>query len=232
MTLKAVFLDAGRTLVTERTSRAAMYAAAGRRRGLEVEDEFMARCMSDARRQLPRVLNGAFRYSEAWFEAFIQSIFVGRLGLAEAELPELQAELLACFSDPGQFRLYQDSRELLVELARSRLFVGILSNWSERLEELFEGLGVADLVDGFVVSSLVRAEKPEPAIFQEALDLAGVPASEALHAGDEPELDYAGARSAGLRAILVDHADACRDFVGERVTSLADLRARILQEAT
>ena len=38
--------------------------------------------------------------------------------------------------------------------------------------------------------------------------------------------------SGAMRRILVDHADACRDFVGERVTSLADLRARILQEAT
>lgn len=230
MTLKAVFLDAGRTLVTERSSRAALYADAAQQRGLDIDEARMARCMSDARHQLPRVLNGAFRFSETWFEAFIQFIFVERLGLAEADLPELTAELLARFSDPREFRLYPDSRELLADLARSGLFVGILSNWSERLEELFEGLGIADAVDGFVVSSIVRAEKPEAAIFEAALELAGVPASAALHAGDEPELDYAGARAAGLRAILVDHDRSRPDFAGERVTSLAELRARILKE--
>jgi len=232
MTLKAVFLDAGRTLITERSSRARLYADAARRRGLAVDDEIMASCMAEARAQLPRISNGAFRFSEAWFRDFIREIFVERLGLPVAQLPKLQAELSARFSDPREFRLYPDSRELLEDLARWGLFVGVLSNWSERLEELMGGLGLGGVVDGFVVSAVVGREKPEPAIFGAALELAGVRPDEALHAGDEPELDYAGARAAGMRAILVDHAGRHPDFVGERVTSLAALRATILEEVT
>lgn len=231
MSLKAVFLDAGRTLITERSDRAALYGRAARRCGLSIDDAQMAKCMTAAIRELPREIDGAFRFSEAWFREFIRSIFVGRFGLAEVRLPDLQAELQKLFSDPREFRLYPDSRELLAGLARSGLFVGILSNWSERLEELCEGLGIRGLVDGFVVSSIVRAEKPEPAIFAAALELAGVAPDEALHAGDEPELDYAGARAAGLRAILVDHDGSRSDFAGERVTSLAELGARIRAEA-
>lgn len=208
-----------------------MYAESARARGIDVTDDEMAACMSAAREELPRICGAAFRFSEAWFRAFIRVIFVERLGLAETSLPDLQSELLRSFSDPAEFRLYPDSRELLNALQRSGLFVGVLSNWSERLEELCEGLGIAEFVDGFVVSSSVRSEKPEPAIFGTALRMAGVRPDEALHAGNDPVLDYAGARAVGMRAILVDHDGLQPDFAGERVTSLADLRARILSEA-
>jgi putative hydrolase of the HAD superfamily len=42
------------------------------------------------------------------------------------------------------------------------------------------------------------AAKPESAIFEEAVKRAGVAPFEALHVGDHPELDIAGAKAAGL----------------------------------
>ena len=49
-------------------------------------------------------------------------------------------------------------------------------------------------------------EKPEPAIFELALTRLGVEPHEALHVGDHPEKDAAGALAVGMRAVLVDRS--------------------------
>ena len=48
------------------------------------------------------------------------------------------------------------------------------------------------------------ARKPDPAIFEGALELAGCEPQEALHVGDTAEEDVTGARAAGIRSLLLD----------------------------
>ena len=48
------------------------------------------------------------------------------------------------------------------------------------------------------------ARKPEPGIFAAALSEADCRPAEALHVGDTPEEDLAGARAAGIRCLLID----------------------------
>jgi len=59
------------------------------------------------------------------------------------------------------------------------------------------------LLHGVVTSSEFGARKPDPSIFAGALELAGVPAAKALHVGDSLEDDVAGARAAGIEAVLM-----------------------------
>ena len=59
--------------------------------------------------------------------------------------------------------------------------------------------------------------KPDPAIFAPALELAGCAPSEALHVGDRPEEDLAGAEAAGIRGLLIDRNG------GGGITSLAEI---------
>ena len=75
MAIDALFLDVGGTLLRERRSRPAIYADAARAHGVEVADARMLALMRAAHEALPRVLNGAYRYSDPWFEAFIGRIF-------------------------------------------------------------------------------------------------------------------------------------------------------------
>ena len=66
---------------------------------------------------------------------------------------------------------------------------------------------VEDLFDAIVDSSEVGMRKPNPAIFLHALDLlGGVAPASAVFLDDAPG-NVAGARRAGLHAILVDPAD-------------------------
>ena len=82
--------------------------------------------------------------------------------------------------------------------------------------------GLLELVDGVVSSAAAGAAKPAPAVFERALELAGVAAADALHVGDSLDNDVAGARAAGIRPLL-SCADG-RPPVG--VEAIRDARSR------
>ncbi len=48
--------------------------------------------------------------------------------------------------------------------------------------------------------------KPDRRAFEQVADELGVPAAACLFVGDDPQRDVAGARAAGMRAVLVDPA--------------------------
>jgi REG-2-like HAD superfamily hydrolase len=228
MALRAVFLDVGNTLLREEPSRFAQYALAAAEEGLQVPEERMRALMVEAHHALPREIDGAWRYTDPWFEHYIRFIFHGRLGLAEARLAPLSTRLFARFSDPAMFRVHAGGFELLANLRRAGLAIGIVSNWSPRLPPLLERLDLARQVDFVLCSAIERLEKPDQAIFERALRLAGVAPEEALHAGDHPEKDIAGARAVGLRAALVDHAgDATAVPDAHLVRDLGELAALV-----
>jgi len=141
MPIQAVTLDAGGTLLCEVPSRSQIYAQAARRRGLEVTEAAMSQWMHRTHDLVPLRQNGEFRYSDAWFRAFIEQIFCVGLGLGRDQLPALQEELFDRFGDPGTFRLFPGAEPLLRGLRDRGIRVGIVSNWGPRLESLVEGLG-------------------------------------------------------------------------------------------
>ena len=48
------------------------------------------------------------------------------------------------------------------------------------------------------------AAKPDPRLFEAALELADCDPADAVHVGDSPDKDVAGAEAAGVRALLID----------------------------
>lgn len=225
--LAAVLLDAGGTLLRERRSRAALYAEVARAAGLAMDEERMSAWMYRTHAELPRSLDGHFRYSRAWFAAFIRRIFVDGLGLPPGALGGVRQALFERFSDPASFTLLPGAAELVAGLAARGLRVGVVSNWSEALPGLLEGLGLARHLDFVVVSALESCEKPEPEIFERALARAGVPAARALHAGDDFGRDVQGARAAGILPVLVGPAALPPGESCERVDDLWALARRI-----
>jgi putative hydrolase of the HAD superfamily len=230
--LQAVLLDVGGTLLTEEPPRAAIYAEVARARGLDVRDDAMRGLMARTHDALPRVLDGAYRYSDRWFEAFIERIFVAELGLHAARLPGVTAELFTRFESAATFRLRPGCRELLAGCRARGLALGAVSNWSARLPRVLAAVGIANAFDAVACSALERCEKPDPALFRTALDRLGVAPGAALHAGDHPRNDGYGARAAGVGAVLVDHAGRLAADPGARgfprVGGLPELRDRIL----
>ena len=112
---------------------------------------------------------------------------------------------------------------VLRQLRQRGVKVGVLSNtlWPRTWhEDVFRRDGVLDLIDGAVYSSEIDWAKPHPEAFRAAM--AAVGASEptrCVFVGDRPWDDIYGAKSVGMRAVLVPHsevptfADAAPDAV-------------------
>lgn len=123
-----------------------------------------------------------------------------------------------------RFRAYPDAAPAL-RAARGRgLRAVCVSNWDCSLPRVLQRCGLAELLDGVVPSAVAGARKPSPAIFERALSVAGCAPDEAVHVGDTPEEDVAGARAAGVAAVLIErHARAGADPGAGGVPRIASL---------
>jgi len=116
------------------------------------------------------------------------------LGLSPEESNELAGD--ACESwhvDPAVLAL--------VQRARTRFQVAMLSNATEVLEEkLQHTFGIIELFDPIINSAHVGIAKPDPAIYRETLRRLGVDAGEVLFVDDRAE-NVAAAANLGIHVI-------------------------------
>jgi putative hydrolase of the HAD superfamily len=124
--------------------------------------------------------------------------------------------------DAIRFDAYPDAVPALRQLRDRGLRLVAVSNWDYALPRVLERCGLDGLLDGAVTSAGAGARKPDPAIFEPALALAGCGPDETLHVGDTAEEDVAGARAARIRPLLLD-----RDGNGGDISSLTEIREHL-----
>lgn len=124
-----------------------------------------------------------------------------RLGVAA-----LREALLAAL----RFTSYPEVPGVLRALRAAGHPLIVVSNWDVSLHGVLADTGLAALVDGVLTSAQERVAKPDPELFARALALAEREAGGALHVGDSVEHDVAGARAAGIAAVLVDRDATAR----------------------
>jgi putative hydrolase of the HAD superfamily len=139
----------------------------------------------------------------------------GALGL---DLEELLRGLLASL----RFVAFDDARDALLAARARGARVVVVSNWDVSVLEVLEQTGLAPLLDGAVSSAAAGAAKPSPVVFEHALTLAGAGAGAAgaVHVGDSPSEDVAGALAAGITPVLIDRAGG-----GSRVPGVRTIRS-------
>jgi putative hydrolase of the HAD superfamily len=143
------------------------------------------------------------------------------LAAADVPLGPLTEALLASL----EFTPFPDAAPALKALRDRGWRLVVASNWDWSLHEVLERVGLAPLLDGVVTSAEAGASKPAPAVFERALDLAGVSAARAIHVGDSLLEDIEGARTAGVTPVLI-HRDGRNVEAGVRtISSLRELIA-------
>jgi HAD superfamily hydrolase (TIGR01549 family) len=112
-----------------------------------------------------------------------------------------------------------------LEALRSRgLKLVVVSNANGRLKHLFDRIDLTKWFDHVLDSHEWGVEKPDPRLFQIALEQSQADAATTVHVGDLYHVDVVGARSAGLReAVLFDLAGLYEGVDCPRVCSLAAL---------
>lgn len=225
--MKAVLLDAGGTLFAERLSRDELYRETLARLGRPLPLDEVARLRAELHAAMPEVFEGQARYSDGWFREYVARL-LRRLDLQED--PEaVRADLAAHYLHAESFVIHGDVLPCLEELAGAGLRLAVVSNWSAHLPALLDELRLSRWFELILPSASFGRSKPDPAIFREALRRLDLRPGEALHVGDHPVNDLAGARRAGLEALLL-----CREAgtgsgvdAGSCISSLLDLPERI-----
>lgn len=119
--------------------------------------------------------------------------------LAALDTAAVTGALLAAI----RFGAFDDARPAILAARGRGCRVIVASNWDVSLHEVLERLELAPLLDGIVTSAQVGARKPAPAVFEQALALAGSGPADAIHVGDSIDEDVAGARAAGIAPVLL-----------------------------
>ena len=226
VSLRAVFFDAGGTLVDPRPTFTELLSSTLREQGYDVSPESI-------RERLPRFaehFERAARERELWsttpersrrFWGAMYRELMEDLGFP---FPEALAErLYEVFTDPTNYHLFPDVLPTLDALQRAGLALGLISNFEEWLERLLDFLEITGYFDVRVISGMEGVEKPDPAIFELALERAGVGAAESVYVGDNVTFDIEPAAAAGMTAVLVDRWERHPEHPGTRITSMEDL---------
>jgi putative hydrolase of the HAD superfamily len=171
----------------------------------------------------------------AWAET-LAARSIGALPSLEAEIeailracgsepsPELLAELVAVENElwRGAVRLYDDTRPFIARQRSRGRRVAIVSNCSRQTRAVIAEHRLEEAVDAVVLSCDVGIAKPDPGIFEAALDAIDVPAEHAIFVDDVPEfLD--GARALGIRTVCIARDGAPGDDDHQCVGTLDDV---------
>lgn len=225
MTLETVFLDAGGVLLYPNWWRISEALAA---QGVTLSPEALIEADPPARRELDDqgVIGGTTDATRGWL--FFDLI------LAHAGMPRSEATAAAL----AELHRYHTASNLweyvpgyvvpFLERLRARgLRLVVVSNANGTLLKHMDRLDLTRRFDCVLDSADEGVEKPDPRFFEIALARSGARKETTIHVGDLYHVDIVGARSAGLRGVLLDEANLRPDADCPRVRSLDDLASRI-----
>ena len=188
---RAVLFDWGGTLDAEGEPWKDRVAALLRAEGLSIPPERFDPAFYAADDALVGAVPPALPF-DATVRRLIDGLAEG-LALADRSLAERVA---AAFLERSRAAVRANA-PLLEALAR-RYRLGIVSNFYGNLDAVCDDCGVRSLFGIIIDSARVGWQKPDPRIFQAALEGLGVSAAEAVFVGDSLPRDMAGARAVGM----------------------------------
>lgn len=188
----------------------------------------LERAMPVAKSAYQTVVRERAQHEHGWFVLMRSLLLEGGIKPERAE--GLLAPLRAIHEDFYFWRSVPP--ELPDALTRARdagIRLGVISNSEGRLQSVFERVGVLPFFEIVVDSHLEGVAKPDPRIFQLALERMSLAADRTLYAGDLPEIDLVGANAAGMHAVVVDAFDTYKARPElPRVQSVAQLVDELL----
>jgi len=219
--IETLFLDAGGVLVFPNWRRVSAALAA---HGVEVAPEALAAAEPHAKRRIdvPDQIRQSNDKERGWtyFNLLLAEAGFERSAGSDRALEELHAY----HAEHNLWELVPDDVPPALErLRRSVARLVVVSNANGRLDVMLERLGLRRFFDLTLDSQLEGVEKPDPRLFDIALERSGASRETTLHVGDIYWIDVAGARAAGLRAVLLDAAGLYESADCPRVRSLGEL---------
>jgi putative hydrolase of the HAD superfamily len=195
--IKAVYFDAGETLIHRNPSLVSITARLLKKGGHRVTTKLLEQVIQETASSMKNIVEkGVMSDSEKW-DHFMRRVFFRLKIIDDKALEAIKKRL----KEGTSFRMYAEVPQVLKELRRKHMILGVISNASKHLEGILKRAGLKDCFDHIIVSEVVGVEKPDKKIFSMALKSSGVKRDEFLFVGDNYIADVMGATQAELSAI-------------------------------
>jgi putative hydrolase of the HAD superfamily len=210
--VQAVFFDVGFTLLDPYPSVPAVVRDTLERRGTPVELACLEAAAPAAEamfvqlaREDPLTWSDEQAITRIWYRYFLEMLRPC-LGADEEALAEGARAVQQAFDEATSYAPYPDVQPALHALHQRGLKLGVISDWGVALSVILRHFELTQYFDFTVVSATARRAKPDPALYQLAVERADVAPDYALHIGDSYIRDVLGARAVGIKPILIDRA--------------------------
>jgi HAD superfamily hydrolase (TIGR01549 family) len=230
MTIRAIFYDAGQTLVRPRPDFEEVWDFLGHQLGVDIGLE--------QRGAFPDV--GAFFYSRLgedglgsyasdaaarsfWSEYYAFALRDVVPEMSREEVTAAGEALYDWYKEPAQWQPFPEVPETLRRVKEMCLIQGVVSDWGSDLLPILHAHEITVMMDFVVASAVVGSSKPHREIFMYALARAGVRAEETIYVGDSYLADVLGSRGAGLHPVLIDRDGRAPKVDARVIGSLLEL---------
>ncbi len=105
-----------------------------------------------------------------------------------------------------------DALSTVSELKNRGLKIGLLSNCTDEVPEIWPSLNIASMFDVPLFSSQERLRKPLPEFYLRALGRLNVPASDCLYVADGDNGELAAAKKLGMPVVMIRPSDLLNDY--------------------
>ncbi len=236
MKIKAIFFDAGETLIYRNPSLVTIAHRCLKKYNFKIKKDLLAHSINKAALGMRKIVEtGRVRDSKKW-EIYINNLFK-ELNINK---PELMLELRKRLRDGTSFRPFKDAVMVVDTLKKYGIKTGVISNASAQLEKILKRAGLFNRFDYIIISEKAGVEKPNKKIFRKALKESGLKACETVYIGDNYIADIIGAKKSGITPVWVKRKTKNAEFsfagaVGEddkilRISNLKEIIKLIKKE--
>ena len=217
---KTIFFDVGNTLLFPNRER--ILAPLYERGAVPTDDQWKA-LERKTKNEFDDILEHNGRADHSFWWMFYTHL-TEQLGIEDESVRD---SLVAATRTSSNWDNMPSGTRAALERIGKKFRIGVISNADGKIAELLDRCGIAECFLSIIDSGIVGREKPDPVIFQAALDELDATPQESLYVGDVYSVDYLGATGAGMQAMLFDVAGAYRDKGLPRVASLAELEEHL-----
>ncbi|NCR40330.1 MAG: HAD-IA family hydrolase [Microcystis aeruginosa W13-11] len=207
---QVIFLDAVGTLFGVKGSVGGIYSQIAADFGVEVVAESLEQSFSAIFPTSPPLAFPDVELAQIpeleyrWWRSLTGAVF-NNLGYLErfSDFEAFFGELYHHFATAEPWVLYEDVIPALRLWQIQGIELGIISNFDSRIYQVLAELGLEYFFRSITISSQTGAAKPDPEIFQIALEKHDCSPAQAWHIGDSKKEDYQGAKALGMEAFLI-----------------------------
>ncbi len=208
--IKAVFYDLDGTLHAETPPQLEVFSKYAVELGLRISDDALlqaARWEYHYFSESEELLSDRMEYPDekAFWGNYVRRQLIA-LGAAPRQAEDLEPQLYQYMYEnyrpedlvlPGVY-------EVLETLKQRGYILGLISNREKTDAEHLQEFDFRKYFDVWLSADELHYRKPDKRVFEQALQLAGVGAGEAMHVGDNYYTDVLGSRNAGMTPVLLD----------------------------